>query len=397
MQDEEFSGEETLDTDFAKMLEESFSGRNRLQPGQQLTARILSITGEWIFLDVGRKGEGVLDRRELLDDAGELTVSAGDSVTAWFTGVEQGEMRFTTRVGSGAGGSSQLENAYAAGIPVDCIVEKEVKGGYEVKAGGNSRAFCPFSQIGLRRAADPSSYIGKHLKCIITQYGERGRNIVVSHRRFLEAEQQLQREALKERLQPGQTIAGKVSSLQKFGAFVDIGGIEGLIPMAELAWGKVTDVSEVLQVGQEIEVLVKQIDWDTERITLSLRSEDKDPWLAVKEEFPEGSYKTGIVVKLLPFGAFVAIAPGVEGLIPISRLGSGKRINHPRDVLVEGQEVEVKIEAIEPESRRISLSLAEASRAADEEAESIAQFRKSADTGSGLGTLGDLLQKKLRT
>ena len=382
---------------FAELFEQSFRQQGRLEPGQQVQAKIMKIASEWVFLDTGRKGEGVLDRKELLDAEGNLTVREGDSITAWFVGSEGGELRFTVKVGGGPAASSQLEDAFHAGIPVEGFVEKEIKGGFEVKIGGTSRAFCPYSQISLRRTEEPAAFIGRHLPFRITQYGERGRNIVLSHRALLEEEQQRQRESLKESLQEGTTVTGTVTSLRDFGAFVDLGGIEGLIPMAELGWSRVADVREVLAVGQEVAVVIKKLDWAADRITLSLKETLADPWDRVILDFPEGSFHSGRVARLAPFGAFVTLGAGVDGLIHISRLGAGKRINHPREVLKEGETVEVKVEGIDRANRRISLVLGEASRAADEEEKTMNDFRQQAEATSAqsLGSLGELLKAKL--
>jgi small subunit ribosomal protein S1 len=307
-------------------------------------------------------------------------------------------MRFTTKIGGAGGGSAgnaQLEEAYASGIPVDGVVEKEVKGGFEVKVAG-SRAFCPFSQIALRRVEDTAALIGKHISFRITEYGENGRNIVVSHRALLEEEQQQQKEALKETLKVGDRVKGTVTSLRDFGAFLSIGAVEGLLPVSEVAWTRVNHVSEVLTVGQELEVVIKGIDWDKDRISFSLKDTLADPWEQAASAFPEGSYHNGKVARLTPFGAFVTLASGIDGLIHISKLGGGKRIQHPKEVVSEGQEVEVKVEGVDKEQRRISLSLASVSRAEQEQKETMDAYRKnSAEAPKGMGTLGDLLKAKL--
>lgn len=382
---------------FAEMFEQSFKDAGRLEPGQKVEARVLKITGEWVFLDTGRKGEGVLDRKELLDAEGNLTVREGDTITAWFLSSSNNEMRFTTKVGGGAAGHAQLEDAWRSGIPVEGYVEKEVKGGFEVKIAGNVRAFCPFSQMGLRRTDNPEAHVGRHLSFRISEYGEKGRNIVVSRRALLEEEQRQQREAIRETLREGMIVTGTVTSLQKFGAFVDIGGIEGLLPVSEIAWGRVKDISEALSVGQQVEVLIKQLDWEKNRVSFSLKDTLADPWERVAEQYPEGSYHAGTVARLTTFGAFVTLGEGVDGLIHISRLGAGKRINHPREVLKEGESVEVKVESVDRESRRLSLSLAAVSRAAEEEEAVLDTFRKGAVAGSAqsLGSLGEMLKAKL--
>jgi small subunit ribosomal protein S1 len=389
---------ETEEESFAEMFERSQKDAGRLTPGSKVEATVLKISKDWVFLDTGRKGEGVLDIKEVTDAEGNLTVQVGDKVTAWFISSRNNEMRFTTKIGGAGGGSAgnaQLEEAYASGIPVDGVVEKEVKGGFEVKVAG-SRAFCPFSQIALRRVEDTAALIGKHISFRITEYGENGRNIVVSHRALLEEEQQQQKEALKETLKVGDRVKGTVTSLRDFGAFLSIGAVEGLLPVSEVAWTRVNHVNEVLTVGQELEVVIKGIDWDKDRISFSLKDTLADPWEQAASAFPEGSYHNGKVARLTPFGAFVTLASGIDGLIHISKLGGGKRIQHPKEVVSEGQEVEVKVEGVDKEQRRISLSLASVSRAEQEQKETMDAYRKnSAEAPKGMGTLGDLLKAKL--
>jgi small subunit ribosomal protein S1 len=389
---------ETEEESFASMFERSQKDSGHLAPGSKVEATVLKITKDWVFLDTGRKGEGVLDIKELTDADGNVGVKVGDKVTAWFISSRNNEMRFTTKLGAGSGGATgnaQLEEAYASGIPVDGVVEKEVKGGFEVKVAG-SRAFCPFSQMGLRRVDDSAALIGKHMSFRISEYAENGRNIVLSHRALLEEELQEKKDALKETLKVGDRVKGTVTSLRDFGAFVSIGCVEGLLPISEVAWARVNDVSEVLTAGQEIEVVVKGIDWEKDRISFSLKDTLADPWEEAANAFPEGSYQNGKVARLTPFGAFVTLASGVDGLIHISKLGAGKRIQHPKEVLAEGQDVEVKVEGVDREQRRISLSLASISRAEQEQTETMDAYRKSvADTPKGMGTLGDLLKAKL--
>ncbi|HEY6872398.1 MAG TPA: 30S ribosomal protein S1 [Geobacteraceae bacterium] len=381
---------------FADLFEKSFTKTGRLEPGEKVEARVLKITADWVFLDTGRKGEGVLDRKELLDADGTLTVKEGDMITAWFLSSAHNEMRFTTRLGTGPAGSARLEEAWRNGIPVEGFVEKEIKGGYEIKIGGSIRAFCPFSQISLGRTDDRARFIGQHLPFRITEYGEGGRNIVLSHRALLEEERLLQRERLRETLQEGMTVRGTITSIRDFGAFVTVDGIEGLIPISEIGWGRVEEIGDILTVGQEVEVVAKKLDWENDRFSFSLKETLADPWERVSEKFPVGTYHKGVVARLAPFGAFVTLGAGVDGLIHISRLAAGKRIMHPREVVKEGERVEVKIEAFDRENRRLSLSLAELGREEEEAAETLEMFRKGAEEGpKGLGTLGDLLKKKM--
>ncbi len=389
--------ESTNEESFAELFAASQASSGKLKPGAKVQARVLQVSNDWVFLDIGQKGEGVLDRRELTDPEGNLTVATGDTITAWFVGSSKGELRFSTKVGgAGAAAQGQLEDAWRSGIPVEGVVEKEVKGGFEVKIGGSVRAFCPFSQISLRRAENTAAFVGKHLPFRVIEYGERGRNIIVSHRAMLEEEQRQEREKLKESLTVGTVVEGTVSSLRDFGAFISIGAMDGLLPVSEAAWGKVRDIRQVLSVGDQVKVVVKQIDWEKERITFSLKDTLADPWESVPQKFAVGTSVTGTVVRLAPFGAFVALGDGIDGLLHISRLGGGKKIAHPKDVLKEGETVEVLVEGIDLDNRKISLALADFARAAAEADADLQAFRqKSATSPQGMGTLGELLKAKI--
>ncbi|MCK9233137.1 MAG: S1 RNA-binding domain-containing protein, partial [Syntrophales bacterium] len=221
---------------FAELLAETSPDRGRLRPGERVEVTIVKITSEWIFLDLGGKSEGYLDRSELLDAEGNLTVQEGDTIRAYFLSAKRNEKLFTTKVSSGEAARSYIEDAWKSGIPVEGVVEKEVKGGYEVRIGGSLRAFCPHSQMGMPRQPQTESPVGKTRTFRVVEYGSRGRNIIVSRRSILEEEDRQRKEALKDTLTEGMTIRGTVVSLQKFGAFVDIGGIQGLLPISEIGW-----------------------------------------------------------------------------------------------------------------------------------------------------------------
>ena len=381
---------------FADMFEKSFKKPGRLEPGQMVEAQIVKISKEWIFLDLGGKGEGYLDKKEMLDEAGTCTVKEGDTVRAYFVSSENNEMHFTSKIGSGPGKQNQLEDAWRNGIPVDGAVVKEMKGGFEIKIAGSVRAFCPFSQMGIRRGEPSAGYIGRALSFKIIEYGENGRNIVVSRKPILDKERQEKVAALKETLKEGMKVNGTVTSLQNFGAFVDIGGIEGLLPISEIAWSRTEKVSDLLSVGQTVEVIVKKLDWEQNRFSFSLKDALPDPWEQVADSFAVGSYHTGTVSRLAPFGAFVRLKEGVDGLIHISKLGAGKRLNHPREAVKEGQTVEVQVEAVDPANRKLSLALAEVRRAEEEETATLKEYKQQTSSVSQtMGSLGDALKAKM--
>lgn len=387
MNDDRHPEEEMPEEDFAALLEASMSHRVELQPGQKISATILQVGAEWVFLDVGQKGEGVLDIRELQDAEGQLTAAVGDPVEVYFLSRAGGELRFTTRIGGTASGTAQLEEAWRSGIPVEGRLEKEIKGGYEVRLAGGVRAFCPFSQLGLRRQDPAEVPVGQTRSFKITRFEEQGRNIVVSHREILEEERRRQREALRETLHEGEVVHGTITSLRDFGAFVDIGGVEGLLPVSEVAWGRVDDLHEVLQVGQELDLAVKSVDWENNRFAFSLRDTLADPWSKVGSSYREGQTCTGRVARLAPFGAFVTLEEGIDGLVHISRLGDGRHLRHAQEVLQVGQELAVTIDKIDPEQRRLSLV-----PAAGKEAEETPSSYQDRPAGTGMGTLGDLLR-----
>jgi small subunit ribosomal protein S1 len=380
---------------FAEMFEKSFKKQDRLEPGQMVEAMIVKITADWIFLDLGGKGEGYLDKKDLIDEAGNLSVKEGDMVRAYFVSSENNEMHFTVKIGSGPGKQTQIEDAWRNRIPVEGTIAKEIKGGFEIRIGGSVRAFCPFSQLGIRREENQADYLGRSLTFMIAEYGEDGRNIVLSRRSILEDEKRGKKEALKATLKEGMKAAGKVTSIQKFGAFVDIGGVEGLLPVSEIAWSRTEKVGDILLVGQQVEVIIKKLDWENDRFSFSLKDALPDPWESVADVYPVGSYHTGKVARLAPFGAFVTLKEGIDGLIHISKLGAGRRIAHPREVLKEGQVVEVKIEAADKVQRKLSLSLAEISREEEEVAATLKDYQqKVSEVPKTLGTLGDLLKEK---
>lgn len=373
----------------------------RLKPGQRITATIVGISGESIFLDTGAKSEGVLNAKELQDNDGNLTVSVGDTVQVYFIKAKSSEHVFTTRIGGG-GGSAHLEEAWQSGIPVNGLVKAEIKGGFEITLGGNVRAFCPYSQMGLRRVEDAGSeYLGTHMPFKITRYEENGRNIVVSARALIMEERERQKEALRETLMEGMTVDGTVTSIRDFGAFVDIGGVEGLIPISEIGWSRVDDIKEHFTIGQEVHVVIKSLDWEKNRISLSLKETLADPWEAVMKDFLVGSTHTGKVARLAQFGAFVTLRPGVDGLIHISKLGGGRRINHPREVVEAGQDIEVAIESIDNEKRKISLTPADYTAPEEKEETERKEFRefqssrKEKKKPEDIGSLGALLKARL--
>jgi len=353
--------------------------RTQFQIGDRLRGTVTHIDRNSIFVDVGSRSDAILDRTELQDAEGKVPVKVGDALEAFCIGTGDDTIRLTTRMNGSVADASLLE-AYEAGIPVEGRVGLERKGGYEVEVAGQ-KGFCPYSQMDLFRR-EPATYIGEKFTFLITEYDSDGGNLVLSRRRCLEKEQEAQRQKLRETLVEGALVEGTVTRLMPFGAFVDLGaGVEGLVHVSELGWGRGLKPEEVLTAGQKVTVSVQKLDWENNRLSLSLRQTQESPWSRLEggSDYVVGRRCEGVVTKLMPFGAFVELEPGLEGLVHISRLGAGRRIGHPSEVLQEGQTVEVTIVSIEPERQRLSLSMEDRRAAAVDDEPEAAAAAASAD------------------
>lgn len=345
-------------SDFGAIFEAHLAQlKTGFQIGDRVRGTVTAIDRNNIFVDVGSRSDALIDRVELVDAQGNPTVHVGDAIEAFCVGTNDDTVRLTTRM-SGTVADASLQEAYESGIPVEGRVAGERKGGYEVQVAGQN-GFCPYSQIDLYRR-DAATYIGEKLTFLITEYDGDGGNLVLSRRRCLEKEQAAQRQKLRETLTEGALVEGVVTRLMPFGAFADLGsGVEGLIHVSELGWGRGLKPEDVLTVGQKVTVSVQKLDWENNRIGLSLRHAQQSPWDRLRAESPyvEGRRCEGVVTKLMPFGAFVELEPGIEGLVHVSRLGAGRRVGHPSEVLAEGQRVEVSIVSIDHEKQRMALSM----------------------------------------
>jgi small subunit ribosomal protein S1 len=342
---------------FAALFENSYTEMEKLEPGQQIETEIVSISGDSIFLQLSGKSEGILDISEMTDKDGKLTVKEGDRIKAFFVDHQNGEKRFTTKISGTDAGRAVLENAFENGIPVEGIVEKEIKGGFEIKI-GDTRAFCPFSQMGMTRIEKPELLVGKHVTFKILEHSENGRNILVSNRAILEEEYRRLVEKLKTTIKEKMVVKGTVKSIQDFGAFVDISGVQALLPISEISRSRVDDINKVLTAGQEIEAVIIKLDWDNDRITLSMKAMLTDPWDTAAAKYKTGSRHVGEVVRITSFGAFVSLEPGLDGLIHISDLEGDSRDSRPETVLKKGQTLTVEINSIDIKKKRISLKTA---------------------------------------
>jgi small subunit ribosomal protein S1 len=357
-QSEGDTGENTEEEEnFALLFEKNSRLPGRLEPGQKVISKVVSISGDFVYVDMDGKSEGAIDLKEFKDEKGDYSIQIGDEIEAFFASFQNGVKRLTTmRHGLSILNLSGIRDAYDANLPVSGKVTGELKGGFEVHI-GKARCFCPFSQIDLRGSREKETYLGQIFSFKVVEYGEDGRNIILSRRALLEEERQIELEKVRQTLEVGMEVNGTIRSIQKFGAFIDLGGIDGLIPLSEIGWGRTGNAEDVLSVGQEVTVKIIGIDWGKNRLTLSLKATQSDPFLSAAEKYHVDSQVHGTIVRLTPFGAFVNLEPGVDGLIHISRLGAGRRIKHPKEVVEEGQVVDVYVHDVDLKNKRISLSM----------------------------------------
>ncbi len=393
--------------DLLKQFDQSHPQTTKGEPviGDRVKGTLIAISEDYAFVDLGAKSEGRLDVAALKDADGQLKHAVGDLIETHVTGKDEdsGMLLLGSQQGHKYHGVDELEHAYRQGLPVQGQVSAAVKGGVEVQIAG-VRAFCPASQIDIRFIEDLSEFVGQRYDFRITKFeGGRRPNLVVSRRAMLEEEQRLQAEQTRAQLTEGAVLTGTVTSLKDYGAFVDIGGLEGMIHISQLAFGHVKHPKEVLQVGQQVEVSILRIDPPDEKnkrekIALSIRALSRDPWQDAIEHFPVGSRVTGKVSRLQPFGAFVELAPGIDGLVHVSELAAGRRINHPNEVLNPGDLVEATVLGVDLERRRISLSLDDQRQAGgnpEPRAERAASQAPTKAPEKTLGSFGELLKASM--
>ncbi len=397
--------------DFAAILAEFESGQDAPgtdpKPGERASGRVISIGDEQTFVDVGAKSDAVVATAELLDADGGLTVGVGDTVEGLVSGRDADSGCLVLRVrpgGSSAGGDVQLalqelSQAHEHGIPVEGTVAEVVKGGVAVTVSG-LRAFCPISQLDIAFVEDAAEFVGRNLTFRVRKVEAAGRggrpDVVLSRRDLLEEERRQRQEEALARIQPGAVVRGTVTSVTAYGAFVDLGGVEGLLHVSELTHGRVEDPASMITAGDVLEVKVLAIeerDKGGKRISLSRRALLGDPWEAVKERFKPGATVRGLVKRLESFGAFVEIAPGVEGLVHVSELAANRRVGHPREVVDLGQEVEVRVLEIDAKRHRISLSLATSLATAGREEVAEHAAGDAGRLGAGLGSMAEVFEK----
>jgi small subunit ribosomal protein S1 len=341
--------------DFATLLA-AYGGLSKLKPGERVKGTILSISDSTAFVDVGGKAEATIERRELLDDSGELRHKVGDELEASVVKNSDGVVQLSLGALQAQLLSEMLSTAVETGLPVEGRVTGFNEGGLEVRVGGR-RAFCPRSQIDTYGAGSLQDYVGRDLSFLVTKYEESGRNLVLSRRQLMERQSKEMAEQTRGTLEVGSIIDGVVRKVMPFGAFVDLGGLDGLVHVSEISWRRVEDPSEVVSAGQQVKVKVLKIDTSKDRISLSLRQASDNPWDGVKNRYEVGQSYPGKVSRLTDFGAFIDLEDGVEGLVHVSEIDWTKRINHPSEALEVGQEITVSVKEVDAKRNRLSLSM----------------------------------------
>jgi small subunit ribosomal protein S1 len=384
---------EPEEEDFAAMFEASERAR-RVAKGQIIEGTIVAIGAEAALVDVGGKSEAAIDLDELKDADGRLEVKVGDRVQAMVVSTS-GELKLSRRLALGAATARQLEDAFHSGLPVEGKVERSVKGGFEVRI-SRQRAFCPVSQIDVVRNTDPALHAGRVYHFRITEYKEGGRNIVVSRRVLLEAEQQANAAEVRKSIVEGAVLPGRVASVREFGAFVDLGGgVQGLLHVSEMAWERVADPSQIVKPGDEITVKVLRVDPDKEKISLGLKQLAADPWSRAGHTYHAGEMRRGRITRIAEFGPFVELEPGIEGLVPASESGVARDTDMKKAFRV-GDEVQVVVLDVDPTARRIRLSVTAVQKMREADETRAYTDRTDAAAPERFGTLADKLRDALK-
>lgn len=322
---------------------------SQIAPETKLTAKVTSLHGEDVFLDLGSTHQGAIPAKQF-----ETPPEVGAELEVVVSRFNEDQGLYEASLPTAAVDVGNWDEVEVGQI-IEVAVEGANKGGLECTVSG-IRGFIPMGQISMYRIENHEEFVGQRLACVITEANRKRKNLVLSHRAVMERERKEQREQLLQEIAAGQIREGVVRSLQDFGAFVDLGGADGLIHVSQLSWERVGHPKEVLQIGQTVKVRVEKVNQESGKIALSYREVGENPWSKVPEKFPVGATVKGTVTKIMQFGAFVKLAPGVEGLIHISELGHG-RVHRVTDVLSEGQEVEAKVLSVDLDKQRIGLSL----------------------------------------
>lgn len=378
--------------DFAAMLEASLQSQGRrLQSGDKFEGEILSIGKEQVFVATGTAIDGVLPTQEILDDKKLPKYRKGDRIEVIVVKATANEIRLRAKGAKGAADLESLEDAFDMELPVEGKVLESVKGGWRVQL-MNKTAFCPISQMEMRPVTDPAVHVGQKYEFLITQFEEKGRNIVVSRRRLLDLQRAEAEGEFIQKTKAGDLLDGTVTRLDRIGAFVEVApGVEGLVHISEISWARLQHANEVLSEGQPVKVKVLRVEEDGDRLRVSLSIKqgggESDPWLSLMEKHPRGTVLDGTVVKKESFGLFVQIPGGIQGLLPRSKWRDAED-SASFENKKKGDVFKVRIDEIRPEERRLTFGLPGQEDDQAWREHSGAMGGKSA----GFGSLGDLLK-----
>ncbi len=342
---------------FAELFEESLKTID-MKSGSIVTGVVVDIDNEWVTVHAGLKSEGVIPRNQFLNESGELEVAVGDTVQVSMDAVDDGfgETRLSREKAKRAESWQILENVYETQDVITGIISGRVKGGFTVEI-RDIRAFLPGSLVDVRPLRENEQLEGREMEFKVIKLDQKRNNVVVSRRSVLEQENSAEREALLESLQEGQEVKGIVKNLTDYGAFVDLGGVDGLLHITDMAWKRIKHPGEIVAVGDEIDVKVLKFDRERNRVSLGLKQLGEDPWVAITNRYPEGARTMARVTNLTDYGCFAEIEEGVEGLVHVSEMDWTNRNIHPSKVVQVGDEVEVMVLDIDEERRRISLGI----------------------------------------
>lgn len=343
--------------EFRALLEES---TRTVQPGQVVRGTVLEVTSEYVTVDIGYKSEGRIPIREFTDPQGNVTVREGDEVEVYFesTGSDDTEVILSRTKAEQRRVWQRIGDAYESGGTVEGVIVGKVKGGLKVDLGVS--AFLPGSHVDIRPGRNLEKYVGERGRFAVLKFNRNRGNVVVSRRLVLEREREQMKEETLKVLEEGIVLEGTVKNITEYGAFVDLGGIDGLLHVTDMSWGRVNKPTDVVQVGDKVKVVVLKYDPERGRVSLGMKQIVPDPWTTVAERYPVGSRVRGKVVSLTDYGAFVEVEPGVEGLVHVSEMSWTRRVTHPSSILQQGQEVDVVVIDVDPANRRMSLGLKQA-------------------------------------
>jgi small subunit ribosomal protein S1 len=349
-----------LDADFERDIDTYLLNETRdFEVNKIVTGHVLAIQGEQVLVDIGYKSEGIIPVEEWKEEGFDQPQlpKPGEEIQVLLESVEDesGAIVLSYRKAKRQKEWEQIIEKHKEGDVISGIVTRKIKGGLLVNIGVN--VFLPASQVDIRRPPDIGDYIGKTIECKILKIDEARRNIVVSRRKLIEDQRIAMKEKLLREIEPGQTRKGVVKNIAEFGAFVDLGGIDGLLHITDMDWGRVSNPHEKVHIDQELEIYILSVDKDKEKIALSLKHKTPSPWQDIEKKYPVSSRHSGEVVNVMSYGAFVKLEPGVEGLVHISEMSWTKRINHPSELVAIGDQIEVQVLNINRDKQEISLGM----------------------------------------